>query len=96
MSLSTVMMAAPQPPVARKMTLMNTAGRLAAALAQFRSTMHANSPQREGREYKPQTHGLSPTDPSRISAYQRRHRVYLRLRSRFDADALNPWREGAR
>jgi hypothetical protein len=78
------------------MNPMKTAERLAAALANFRSTMHANSPHREGREYKPQPHGLSPTDLSRIPAYLRRHRVSLRLQSRFDADALNPWRERAR
>jgi hypothetical protein len=90
------MMAAPQPPVARKVTLMKTARRLAAALALIRSTMHANSPDREGREYKAQPHGLSPTDPSRIPAYLRRHRVSVRLQSSFDADALNPWQEGAR
>lgn len=54
MRLSAVMMAARQPPVtavAMKMILLTTTKRLAAVLAHFRSTMHANLQRPEGFEY---------------------------------------------
>jgi hypothetical protein len=100
MSLSAVMMAARQPPVtavAMKMILRSTTKRLAAALAHFRSTVGANALRREGFEYEPRPHALSPTDPSRIPAYLRRRRLALRLQSRFDAqEAPSSMRAGVR
>ena len=93
MSLSPAMMVARQPPVtAMKMILKATTKRLAAMLA----GMRANVPRRDEVDYMCRQHLPLPADPSRIPAYLRRHRVPLRPQSRFDAEALNPWRGRAR
>jgi hypothetical protein len=87
MSPSAVMMAARQPPItalAMKMILKATSKRLASILA----GMRANVPRREEVDYRCHRRAPLATDPPRIPAYLRRHR--------FDADALNPWREVAR
>jgi hypothetical protein len=84
-----VTMAAYQPPVtaiAMKMIPRSTTERLAAMLA----GMRANAPRREEFVYRCRRHAPLLADPSRIPAYLRRHRVPLRLQSRFDADALQP------
>jgi hypothetical protein len=89
------MMAAPQLPataIAMKMILKATTKRLAAMLA----GMCANVPRREEFDYMRHRHASLSTDPSRIPAYLRRRRLALRLQFRCDADALNPWRKGAR
>lgn len=99
MSLSAVMMAARQLPVTAfvmKNLLTSTTEQLAAVLALLRSTMRASLPRPEGFEDRRRRGVALPTDPLRIPAYLRRRRLHLRTQSRFNAQALNPRRNGVR
>jgi hypothetical protein len=98
MSLSAVMMAARPPPdtaIAMKIILRSTTKRLAAVLAHCRG-ISANRPHPEKFEHRRRRHVPLPADPLRIPAYLRRRRLLLRLQPQFDAQALNPQREGLR
>ena len=73
-----------------KTFLISTTEQLAAVLAHFRSTIRAKSPRPEEFEHRRRRHAPLPADPLRVPAYLRRRRLPLRLRSRFDAQALTP------